>query len=341
MKRSKELIAALLAAGMFTGCSASTPSTDDSASSSSTDKPVIGLAQLVDHSSLNTIRDAFLDEMEQLGYKDGETVTIDYKNAAGQTSNLDTIMSGYSSEGADVIVAIATPTAQAAQNYSSSIPVIFSAVSDPVGAGLVETVEAPGGNISGTSDEVQVDQIVDLMKELTPSARTVGVLYNMGEANSVSNVQRFKDDAEKQGLEVVEKTGKDLTELQQSATVLAQSVDVVFSPNDNTVASGMSALASIFADADVPYYVGADSMVQDGGFATVGINYEDLGRQTAQMVKDVLDGKNPGEMPVRIFKDDLNVYINKNTLEKLQSQSRIAIEIPEDLKPIYLGMDAQ
>lgn len=339
----RKTIAAFAAASLlsFAGCSSNTDDTTakndsagDTAFSVDADAPhyTVGLAQLVDHLSLNVIRDSMLDEFDKLGYKDGENFTIDYQNAAGQISNLDTIMSGYADEGVDAIIAIATPTAQSAQNYSDSIPVIFSAVSDPVGAGLVETLEAPGGNITGTSDEVQVDQIVDLIQTLTPDAKTVGVLYNAGEANSVSNIKRFKEYAESKGLKVEEGTGTDLTTMQQAASVLAEKVDVMFSPNDNTVASGMTALGKIAEDAGVPYYVGADSMVLDGGFATVGINYETLGRETAKMTVDILNGANPATTPVKVYKDDLNTYINQAVYDKLSKDAKTKTEIPASLK---------
>lgn len=328
MKNMKKLTAALLCAGLLTGCG-----NEAAAPSENTDQSyTIGLAQLVDHTSLNTIRDAIIDEFEVLGYKDGDNITIDYQNAANQISNLDTIMASYASEGADAIIAIATPTAQAAQNYSEDIPVIFSAVSDPVNAGLVVTMEEPGGNLTGTSDEVQVDQIIDLMLKLTPDVKTVGVFYNAGEANSVSNIKRFKEYAESKGLTVIEKTGTDLTTMQQAATVLCQDADAIFSPNDNTVASGMAALSQIAIDAGVPYYVGADSMVKDGGFATCGIDYEELGRETARMTLEILEGKNPGELPVKVFKDDLNVYINQKTMDALEQNSKTPVDFSEEEK---------
>lgn len=328
----KKMIAVCSAAALLAGCSSGNADSSAAGSDASGKSYTIGVAQLVDHLSLNMIRDSMLDEFEQLGYKDGDNLTIDYQNAAGQISNLDSIMSGYANEGVDAIVAIATPTAQSAQNYSQDIPVIFSAVSDPVGAGLVETIEAPGGNITGTSDEVQVDQIVDLMLELTPDAKTVGVLYNAGEANSVTNINRFKEYAESKGLTVEEKTGTDLTTLQQAASVLAEEVDVMFSPNDNTVASGMTALGKIAEDAGVPYYVGADSMVADGGFATVGINYEQLGRETAKMTIDILEGADPATTAVKVFKDDLNTYINQAVYDQLSKSAKTKTEIPADIK---------
>ena len=214
MKKSLKALSALcLSATVFAGCSSS--STEEKI-------PQIGVAQIVSHTSLNTIRDAFVAQMEELGYKDGETVNYDFADAAGQPSNLNAIMSQFADEDSDVIVAIATPTAQSAANYADQIPVVFSAVSDPVGAGLVKSLDKPDGNITGTSDEVQIDQIVALAKQIDPDLKTLGFLYNAGEANSVSNLNKAKEYCQANGIELIEGTGKDMTELQSSASVLAE-----------------------------------------------------------------------------------------------------------------------
>ena len=316
MKALSKLMAAIMASSLLFGCS----------SSGSTEIPTIGVAQLVSHTSLNTIRDAFTDQMEELGYEDGENINYDFADASGQTSNLNSIMSQYQDEDAAVVVAIATPTAQAAANISEDIPVVFSAVSDPVGAGLVDSLEEPGGNITGTSDEVQVDQILDLALQLVPDAKTVGFLYNASEANSVSNLASAKEYFDQNGLTLIEGTGSNLTELQSSASVLCEQVDVLFAPNDNTVASGMAALSQIALDAQTPFFVGADSMVNDGGLGTVGIDYEELGIETANMVDEILNGEKPSAMPVKVFKDDLNIYINQSALDSL------GLTLPEDIQ---------
>lgn len=341
MKTARKAIALLTAAALFAGCASSTGTSSSASSSQESLSSLakaqtgetysVGLAQLVDHTSLNTIREAILDEFEQEGYKEGENITIDYQNAAGKTSSLDSIMSGYQNDQVEAIIAIATPTAMAAQNYSQTTPVIFSAVSYPVESGLVESLEKPGGNITGTSNQIQVEQIVDLMLKLSPQIKTVGMLYNPGESNSVSTTKRFKEYAESKGLTVSEKTGTDSTTLQQAAVELASSVDAMFSPNDNTVATGMVSLGQVARDAGIPYYVSVDSMVATGGFATIGIDYEELGRETAKMTIDVLNGKSPSEMPVKVFKDDLNVYINEDVLKELEANGKTKVELPEDI----------
>lgn len=316
MKLKQTLKAVMAASLLLAGCSSG---------GADKDVPVVSVAQIVSHPSLNTIRDNFTEQMEELGYKDGETIKLNYADASGEVSNLNSIINQFEDDQSDVIVAIATPTAQAAANVSDSIPVVFSAVSDPVGAKLVKDMEKPGGNITGTCDEVQVDQILGLAKEMVPDMQTVGFLYNASEANSVSNLKKAQEYCDANGLTLIEGTGKDITELETSASVLCEKVDVLFAPNDNTVASAMQALSKTAADANTPFFVGADSMVEDGGLATVGIDYADLGKETANMVDQILKGEKAGDIAVKVFKDDLNVYVNKKVLEKL------GMELPESV----------
>ncbi len=311
----KKVLAMILSLGLvLSGCS-----------SNPKKLTVVSVAQLVSHPSLNLIRDNFKKEMKKKGYVDGENIIINYADASGQVANLNSIINQFEDQQSDVIVAIATSTAQMAARVSKNIPVVFSAVSDPVGAQLVSDLEHPGKNITGTSDEVQVDQILELAKQLTPNMKTVGFLYNASETNSVSNLQKAKSYCEENGLTLIEGTGKDITELQTSASVLAQKVDVILSPNDNTVASSMQSLSKTATDAGIPYYVGADSMVEDGGLATVGIDYAQLGKETADMVIEILNGKKAGDIPVKIYKKDLFIYVNEKTLESL------GITLPESV----------
>lgn len=316
-KKIKQIMAIVMSGCLLAGCSSKPES----------EIPKVGVAQIVSHTSLNEIRDSFTREMKNLGYVDGKTIELQYQDAANQTSNLNTIMANFADEKEDVIVAIATPTAQVAANYSDDIPVVFSAVSDPVEAGLVESLEKPGGNITGTCDEIQIDQMLALAKSIQGDIKKVGFLYDAGEANSVSNLKKAKSFCKKNNIELIEATGKDLTELQSAMmNLLDQGVDIVFSPNDNTVASGMAALADMAREAGIAYYVGADSMVKDGGFATVGINYTKLGEDTAHMVDAILKGKSPKDIPVKVFKDDLSIYLNEAYLKDLN------IQLPEKIK---------
>ena len=314
MKRVyKGIITLMFACSVLVGCS------------SKEELPVVSVAQIVEHKSLNLIRDSFTKQMEALGYRDGENITLVYKDAGNQISNLDTIMSTFEGNGSDVIVAIATPTAMAAAKYSERIPVVFSAVSDPLEAKLMDNLEKPNHNITGTSDEVQVDQILDLALMIDPDLKTLGFLYNTAEANSISNLKKAKTYCKERGIELREASGTNISELQAAANVLVSECDAIFAPNDNTVASSISALVATANKHKVPVYTGADSMVSDGGFASVGIDYTKLGEETANMVDQILKGKKPSELPVKVFKDNLNIYVNETTMKEL------GIELPKEI----------
>ena len=322
-KISTYLLAGLMTC-MLAGCANETAPTENPSTADHVYK--IGLAQIIEHTSLNTIRESMLAELTVLGYKDGENIQVDAKNAQGEQSTLNSIMQTFAGDNKDLIVAIATPTAAAAAPYAENIPVIFSAVSDPVGAGLITDPNKPDKNITGTSDEIQVAQILDLARTIDPELKTLGYIYNAGEANSVSNLDKVKAYCEENDLTLVEATISAAAEIQQTAQVLASKVDAIFAPNDNTIASSIDALNMAAQQVQCPVYVGADSMVQDGGFASIGINYEDLGKETARMIAKVIEGSDISEIPVKVFDTNLYTYFNQTTADAL------GITIPDALK---------
>ena len=306
------VLVVVLAVTMLTGCGGGN---DDG-------KLKVGIIQLMEHPSLDTIRTSIIEGLEEEGYVDGENVVIDYQNGQNDMSTMKNIAQKFVGDEVDVIVAIATPAAQAALSETTDIPIVFAAITDPVDAELVDTLEAPGGNVTGTSDEVSAEQIMGLAKEITPGFKTIGALYNIGEDNSVSVVAGLKDFAAKNGYKVVESTVTNTSEVQQAAQYLADKVDVVFSPIDNTIASSMAVVTDIFNKADIPYYVSADSMVKDGGLATYGIDYTVLGNETAKMIADILGGAEPATMAVKKM-SDMSVYVNTDTAKE------IGVEIPK------------
>lgn len=331
MKKIAALILALLlCAAVFTGCGDSGSSTSSNGSSAgstasqSGEKKKIGIVQISDHASLNTIRDATIEQLEKLGYKDGETAQIEALSAQGEAANVTTILNNFVSGGKDIVIAITTPVASAALNIANEVPVVFSAVSDPVAAKLTTSLEKPDKNVTGTSDAVPVDRILDMALELTPNIKTLGLLYNNGEASSVANITAAKEYCDKKGLKYVEAGVTTSTEVQQAAQSLVTKCDAIFTPTDNTVADAMTVLAQITKDAKIPCYVGADSMVNDGGFATIGIKYEDLGIETANMADKVLKGTPVSDIPIKVF-DDLSTYVNTDTAKA------IGVEIPESI----------
>ncbi len=322
-EKMKKLLVILLALAMtvmmFTGCAkeSGTAETDG-------DTYKIGIVQMMEHPSLNTIRESIIEGLAEEGFVDGENIEIIYQNGQNDMTTMQNIAQTFVGEEVDVIVAIATQAAQASLAETTDIPIVFAAITDPVGAGLVESLDAPGGNVTGTSDEISAADIMDLAQQITPGFKTIGALYNIGEDNSESVISDLKEYASANGFEVIESTVTNTSEVQQAAQYLADKADVVFSPIDNTVASSMALAADVFNEAGIPFYVSADSMVADGGLATYGIDYTVLGKETAGMVAEVLRGADPASMAVRKM-SEMSIYINTDTAEAL------GIEIPQDI----------
>lgn len=317
------VISAFMTLALVLSLTACAPSKTENTGSTDTKKK-IGIIQIVEHPSLNTIRDSLIEELKAQGYKDGESITIDYQNAQGDQTNLKTISQKFVSNKYDLIVAIATPSAQAVVSETKDIPILFSACTDPLGSGLVTNMEKPGGNVTGTSDAVSAEKIMELSKRITPDFKTIGALYNSSETNSVSVVNELKEYAKKNNMTVIDATVTNSSEVQQAVTSLVDKVDVLFSPIDNTVASAMPLVTQIANKAKKPVYVGADSMVKDGGLATYGINYQVLGKETGAMAVEILKGKKAGDIPVKTMKD-MDIYLNNSTAKA------IGINLPEDV----------
>ena len=324
MKKGLTVVMVLvMAAALLTGCGKDGGSGDQGqASQGETFK--VGILQLMEHPSLNTIRESIIEGLADAGYVEGENLEIDYKNGQNDMTNMKTIAQTFVSGGCDVIVAIATPAAQAVMSETTDIPIIFAAVTDPVDAGLVEDLNNPGGNVSGTSDEVSAEAIMNLANEITPEFKTIGALYSTGEDNTDSVIKGLKEYAAANGYEVVESTVTHTSEVQQAAQYLADKVDIVYSPIDNTVASAMAVATEVFNKAKIPFYVSADSMVQDGGLATYGIDYTVLGKETGKMVAEIFGGADVSAMPV-VKMSDMTVYVNTKTADA------IGVEIPQSV----------
>jgi len=305
--------------GIFTSCS-----NGDTNGAASNSVKTIGIVQIMEHPSLNTIRESFIKELADEGYRNGDNIKIDYQNAQSDQTNLKTICQKFANNNYDLIVAIATPTAQAAAGETKEIPVLFAACTDPVSAGLVASLARPGGNVTGTSDAVSAERIMELAKRITPGFKTIGALYNSGEANSVSVINNLKDYAGRNGMKVVDATVTNTSEVQQATQSLAEKTDIIFSPIDNTVASAMPIVTQVVNAAKKPIYVGADSMVKDGGLATYGVNYQVLGQETAKMAIEIINGNKPAEMPVKTM-DAVEIYLNQDTA------AAIGIAFPEDV----------
>ncbi len=281
----------------------------------------IGIIQPMEHPSLNQIREYIIKGLEEQGLKD--KVEIIYKDAQGDSSNINTIVSQFVGDEMDVIVPIGTGTAQSAAAATKDIPVIFAAASYPVEAGLVKDLNKPEANVTGVSDAIDVKQIFDMAFELTPDIKTFGFIYNAGEVNSAAAIEKAKEYLDSRKIEYVEATITNSSELLQAAQSLTGKADAIFTPTDNTVASAMPVLSAEAVKAGIPVYTGADSMVADGGFATVGVDYTVLGRQVAGIIKKVVDGEAISDIPVETLKEYKKI-INTTTAKQ------IGIEISEE-----------
>ncbi len=295
------------------------------ACSDKTDTIKIGVIQFVEHPALDASYQGFVDALADNGYVDGENISIDLENAQAEPSNCNTIATQFLNDNMDMVLAIATPSAQAAANVIKDIPILITAVTDPADAQVVASNEAPGGNVTGTSDLTPIREQFDLMMKLLPDVKTVAVLYTSSETNSVFQANIAKEAAAELGLEVVEATVSASNEIQQVVESVIDSVDAIYIPTDNTFASAMATVTMVTEQAKMPVIVGEEGMVKGGGLATVGIDYYNLGYQTGEMAVRILkDGADPAEMPIEYLE---NVSVTINT----DMAASIGVEIPEDL----------
>ena len=292
----------------------------------------VGILQFVTHDALDQIEKGIEDGLKEAGYK-GDKVKITLLNAEGDQSKIQTMSKQLVNDKNDVVIGIATPAAQGLAAATKNIPVIMGAISDPVGAKLVKDLKHPEGNVTGTSNQVPIKQTVELVKSLTPNAKTIGILYASSEDNSKSQVESFKKFAEKDSLNVVEYAVPSTNEINTTMSVMTGKVDAIWTPQDNTIASAFSTVISSANQAKIPVYTTVDTMVKEGGLASVAQSQYELGKATARSTVKVLKGKKVKDVPVDVIDDgtptlnlkvaqDLNITIPDDVLK----QSDIAVK---------------
>ncbi|HEM6219930.1 TPA: ABC transporter substrate-binding protein [Streptococcus suis] len=286
-----------------------------SSDQASTETVKVGVLQYMEHESLTAAREGFVAELEANGYKEGEKLVLDYQNAQGDQANLQTI-SEQLIGGNDIVLAIATPSAQSLATVSTETPIVFTAVTDPLSADLVESIEKPGGLLTGTSDQAPIDKQVELLGQAVPDAKTVGILYTTSERNSEVQVEQAKELLEKAGYKVVVKGITSTNEVQDATTSLMKDVDALFIPTDNTVASTMTMIGELSVEQKVPVIGGSTDMVDEGGLLTYGTNYEALGRQTAKMAIKIIEGADVSETAVE-YPETVSLHVNEEMAQKL------------------------
>jgi putative ABC transport system substrate-binding protein len=319
---------AVVMAFAFAGCGGGSgaPAAGGDSGAATADAPLkIGVIQVVEHDALSASRQGFIDALADNGYKDGENITLNIQVGSGDVSNLSTIADQLIAEKSDLILAIATPSAQAVAGKTTDIPILGTAITDYQVAGLVDDVNAPGGNISGTTDMNPVSEQIDLLIKLVPNAKTIGFIYSSNEDNSRVQIDLAKAAVEAKGLKWEEVTIANSNDVQQATTSIVSKVDALYLPTDNVLASTMPTVSTVANEAQIPIICAEQGMVENGGLATQGINYYDLGYQTGLMAVKVLKGEKVGSLPIE-GATKFEYYLNAATADQ------IGITIPDDLK---------
>ena len=276
----------------------------------------VAVTAIVEHPALDAARDGVKEALEAAGYKEGENLKFLYESAQGNPATAAQIARQFVGEDPTVIVPISTPSAQAVVSATKDIPVVFTAVSDPLGAQLVKDMDKPGGNVTGLSDLSPVAEHLALIKEILPNVKTVGYLYNSGEANSVSLLAVLKAEAEKAGLTVVESAATKSAEVQGAARALVGRADAIYIPTDNTIISALEGAVAVAEEAKLPLFTADTDSVSRGSIAALGFNYKDVGRQTGEVVVRILKGENPGDIAVKVAAGT-DLVINKSAAAKM------------------------
>lgn len=284
----------------------------------------VGILQYVSHPSLDDIRQGVEDGLARSGYKEGENIEIEFQNAQGDQSKLATMSQQLIDSSPDILVGIATPAVQSLANETSDISIMLGAIADPVGNGLVDSMEEPGGNMTGVSNQVPIDQQLELAKKLLPEAKQMGILYSSSEDNAKPQVAEAEKEAKEQNFTTEKYAVPSSNEIQQTIQAM-DNVDFIYIPNDNTMANAMSTIVNEADKKDIPIIPSVDIMVEEGGVATVGIDQHELGVKTGEMTADILDGADPAETPVYVYNEG-ETYVNREQIEKYD------IDLPETIE---------
>ncbi|MBG9983552.1 ABC transporter substrate-binding protein [Aerococcaceae bacterium DSM 111022] len=284
----------------------------------------VAIVQLVSHPSLDDINEGIVEGLAEIGYEEGNNLTINQQNSEGDMNLLNTIANQVVSENPDIIFAITTPVAQAFQNATDEIPIMMAGVTDPVGAKLVESIEAPGGNITGVSDAMSLDVQFELLQEILPEATKVGFMYSTNEDNSQLEVEAAAAAAEELGFETQIEGLSSALDMQMVGQNLASQVDVIFIGSDNTIASSFATLLDATDAANIPVITTVATMIEQGALGGVAINQKQIGLQAGLLAKEIVDGSAASDIPVQ-FVENPETLINPDTVE------RLGIELPESV----------
>lgn len=292
---------------------------EDNQKNNNSAQPTVGILQTVSHPSLDEIHRGIIAGLKQAGYVNHKNIKIDFQNAQGDQSNLKSMSDRFLQNNAKVTIGIATPAVQSLANEPGNTPVIMGAVSDPVGTGLVKSLQKPGGKVTGVKDREPIKQQLKLIKNFIPNLKDIGVVYTSSDDSSTSEFKEFKELAQKDGINVHAYTITSTNDIEQVAQTMAGKVQAVYVPTDNTVASGFSSLIKATNSAKIPVFPAVDSMVKSGGIATICVSQYDMGVLTGKMAAKVLKGANPANLPVESV-HNFSTVINEKAAQELNIQ---------------------
>ena len=319
-KRIAMILSSLLATSLFIGCSKVASDKDGA------DKVYeIGISQIVQHPALDSAKEGFIEGLKEKGFEEGKNIKIDYQNAQGDSPTSQTIAQKFASEKKDLILAIATTSVQAAYNATKEIPIVFTAVTDPVEAGIAKGWKSSETNVTGVSDMVPVDKQLELLLSLKKDIKTLGFIYNTSEANSIVQLEAVKSEAKKLNINVKEIGVTNVNEINQNLTAAIKEIDALYTPTDNTVASAYDLVGQIAIKNNVAILGGEEAVVPKGGLCSIGIDYFKLGKESGYKAAEILNGKKPEEIEITTL-SEMSIKINSDVASKLN------IEIPSDIK---------
>lgn len=332
----KKLLAVVMSmvfvTGMLAGCGSSTKETSTkdtkSTETESKDSYTIGISQFAEHGSLDNCREGFLEGLKEAGIEEGKNLKVNYDNAQADTGTAGTIADSYVSKKVDLICAIATPSAMSAYNaaMSADIPVVYTAVSDPVGAGLAKEDGSNAGNITGSCDLLPVDEQLKMIRKMLPDAKKIGILYTTSEANSVSTIKEYKKVSDKYGFEIVDTGINTLADVDMAAADLVGKVDCICNLTDNTVVQALQTVIEKANSKKIPVFGSEIEQVKIGCLAAEGIEYTQLGIDTGKMAAKVLKGEaKASELNYELITES-SLYINEKVAENLN------ITVPDTMK---------
>ncbi|OOR84499.1 ABC transporter substrate-binding protein [Moraxella canis] len=304
----KTTLWASLAALTLTACGGDKPAAQ--ADSAATEAKTVAITAIVEHPALDAARQGALDQLAEEGFKEGENLTVNFQSAQGNMGTAGQIARQFTSDNPDLIYAIATPSAQAIAAATQDIPVVFSAVTDPVEAKLVGSLESSGNNITGASDALPYEPQIALIQELVPNVKNVGFVYNPGEVNSTVVLRTLKEKLAPLGINIVEAPASKSTDITQAANSLVGKVDVFYTSTDNMVANAYEAIYQVAKDAKIPLIASNTDAVERGAVAALGVNYTDLGKESGKIIARILKGEKPADIPVYIS-ENLDLYVSK------------------------------